>query len=822
MKRNRLPSSTLALANLLAAALLASACGGGSIGNTSCSKPSDCPAGLVCGPTGVCVAGGDAGDGGLPFVDGPKPGDGGCASGVLCAGQCCAQGEVCNGKSCVAAQTCTDDTGCDNDTYCEQGKCIPWGTGPKGDKDPACTQINPIGLFSPAEQCRWALPPAGDAYPNHRNVLGTPTVIDFDFDGDPKTRKPSIVFVSYDGEDGGGAASQCDGGYFGVIRVIDGESCTQQFTVDMAKVRPSSPLALGDLDGDGRPEIVAARCGGGLVAFTYDAANKVFKLLWTSNPNNVGATGGGWAGPAIHDLDDDGKPEVLLWGTVWSNTGQLLDASLGQLPFGSGQFPVVADLDGDGKVELANGAAVYRFTGGVWTVVHANTGAAGYVAVADFGTYGTDPTQDDRTKLDGIAEIAVVTGGSVRVQTIAGRVVFGPINLPGSSGGGPPTIGDFDGDGRAEVATAGSDSYTVFDPDCLGTPQKASCDSLSTTGILWSMGSQDHSSNVTGSSIFDFDGDGQAEAVYADECYNRVYDGKTGEVLFSQWRTSCTWNENPIVADVDGDFNSELVIPSNTNCNISCAPIDPQFKGLRCKDKSDCPGGACDSGFCRCTTVAECGGAAGFTCTAPIAGTPGAGNVCRAAHQGETAGILVYRDVLDRWVSSRPIWNQHTYSVTNIDDDGRIPKTSAWLQNWKQSGLNNYRQNVQGGLVPNASPDLTARRVTTELPCTSEFHLTLKVEICNRGTQPIAGGIPVTFYNGKPTDQQPICTANTAAQIDPGQCAEVSCIWKGAPKDPTDVWVQADDSGAGLGTATECKEGNNATMIPGVKCGQIG
>ena len=61
------------------------------------------------------------------------------------------------------------------------------------------------------------------------------------------------------------------------------------------------------------------------------------------------------------------------------------------------------------------------------------------------------------------------------------------------------------------------------------------------------------SSATTGSSIFDFEFDGQAEAVYGDECFTRVYEGKTGEVLYSSYRTSCTWYENPIVADVDND-----------------------------------------------------------------------------------------------------------------------------------------------------------------------------------------------------------------------------------------------------------------------------
>ena len=55
--------------------------------------------------------------------------------------------------------------------------------------------------------------------------------------------------------------------------------------------------------------------------------------------------------------------------------------------------------------------------------------------------------------------------------------------------------------------------------------------------------------------------------VYADECFVRVYNGTDGDVLFSQYRSSCTWFENPVVADVDGNFRADLVVPSNLACS---------------------------------------------------------------------------------------------------------------------------------------------------------------------------------------------------------------------------------------------------------------
>ena len=85
--------------------------------------------------------------------------------------------------------------------------------------------------------------------------------------------------------------------------------------------------------------------------------------------------------------------------------------------------------------------------------------------------------------------------------------------------------------------------------------------------IAWSRRTQDLSSTLTASSTFDFEADGRSEVIYADECFARIYDGSTGDVLLSHYRSSCTWSESAVVADVDGDYRAELVIPSNKACS---------------------------------------------------------------------------------------------------------------------------------------------------------------------------------------------------------------------------------------------------------------
>ena len=59
--------------------------------------------------------------------------------------------------------------------------------------------------------------------------------------------------------------------------------------------------------------------------------------------------------------------------------------------------------------------------------------------------------------------------------------------------------------------------------------------------------------------------------------------------------------------------------------------------------------------------------------------------------------VQVIRDKEDRWIQARRIWNQHTYHVTNVREDGTIPQFEPPA--WKS--LNTFRTNAQiesGGL----------------------------------------------------------------------------------------------------------------------------
>ncbi|MBL8683064.1 MAG: VCBS repeat-containing protein [Myxococcales bacterium] len=773
---------TFALASLVLAACSADPPPAG-----TCTTDEQCSSAQRC-VAGRCVARGS--DGGMDganndaatndsgvvdaiATDSGTDGAGGdaCPSPRQCSATCCAMGQRCVLDRCVRdLGACAMDNECQSDSYCREGVCVPYGVPADRTNNATCRRTISIDSLRPSVQCRWSGPPMGDMHPTYNQAMSTPIVVDLDLDDDPATRQPSIVFATF----------PVAGNYGnpGVLRVIDGRDCTQQRSFSAANeavVSTASPAAA-DLDGDGRPEIVAVAHGGGLLAFRWDPGTRNFVRWWRSGTCAMGGTRtpdttgpANWGGPSIHDLDDDGRPEIIHGAVVYDRDGCILDGSQGAPAYSQGLIPVLADVDSDNKVELVSGNRILEWNPMTrrWvpeTYFAGTSLAQGQVAIGNLGNYpliGVDG-------LDG-PEVVVVSAGTVRVQTLEGRVVFGPFAIPGGGTGGPPTIADFDGDGRAEFATAGGTRYVVYDLDCVMGGDATRCNGMARTdGILWSQPSQDGSSNVTGSSVFDFDADGRAEAVYADECYLRVYEGRTGRVVYSSARSSGTAYENPVIADVDGDFRSEIVSTVNDYAGtLGCAATDPLF---------------------------------------PMASFM------------REHGVVVLRDEMDRWAASRPIWNQHAYHVTHVDDDGRVPSTSMVRRNWATMGLNNFRQNVQGSLAALGVPDLT---VTADpgplvLMCVGERG-TLRARVCNRGTLPAPPGVRASFRVGDAMGAE-LCAATVSGAIAPGACQEATCEAMFPPRS-IDVHVVVNPAPMAL---DECLSGNNSTAIRAVFCGTPG
>jgi len=784
----------------------------------------------------------------------------------------CAEDSTCpTGNVCVSGNTCAPDRGlcasdgdCNGDSYCcaagcldptaGSGTCIPYGKGPRGNVNSECGQtIRPGAVFSPAVQCEWTGPKSDDPFPDSPNVLTTPLVADLPNDSGAAAE---IVVVSYNGNDGFVNPTFAPGKY-GVIRILNGQTCQLEETVSDARypLRASATPALADLDGNGTIEIVARRNDGGLVAFTWEncepgpdcrVGSGHFRTMWTAEGMDI-TTQQAWDGPTIVDLDDDGKPEILLRGAVYNGQtgaliydGRLVDgllvdgAEVRPRPF-NGLIPIVGELfkdKGDNGVKLIGSLneeiTFFGWKDNAWVDEGSDMGVrfglmASHFALADFGTPGPAGTFDF-TKLDGKPEIVAVADetGVVSVHTLDRQLVmkaetFDPDGLPDR--GGPPIVGDFDHDGLPEIGVAGKTRFRVFDFECA--QAGPGCEG---GYVRWSQPSQDASSGQTSAAIFDFDGDGRAEAVYADECFLRVYEGDTGTVLYSAYRTSATWYESPLVADVDRDDSTEIVVNSNamgTACPAGGTPgtpyVDPIHPGVRCDDGSGClAGSGCVEGLCRCADDSQCD--KGTTCVAPLPETKGLGNVCRATHPNsadQQHGIRVLRDRLDRWASSRPLWNQHAYSITNIDDDGKVPRTRDWRPSWSK-GMNSYRQNVQGVAGASDFPDLTGAFIDGDVCRSSGGRSSLRATVCNRGKKAVGAAMPASFYRGNPEAGETLCVAYTEGPVPVGGCMQVTCDAAGLVSG--DITMVVNDDGKGAPATAECNAANNRARVTVQTC----
>jgi hypothetical protein len=374
-----------------------------------------------------------------------------------------------------------------------------------------------------------------------KQVITSPMVAQLtDDDGDGRVGPgdvPDIVFVASDSV---GLTIQSAAGY---LRAIDGR--TGELVLDVAApgvvLEGSSTPAVADLDSDGRPEIVVPGADG-IYAFGADGTRLWKGELPARFPGNGGAV-------SFADLDADGVPEVVFGNAVLGADGTLRCQGQG----GSGTFSsigplsVVADLDGDGVPEIVGGNTAYRADCSVlWTRGDLSDG---YTAI---GQFDSDPEPE-----------IVLVNGRVTLLEHTGETKW--VATPeGLDRGGPPAVGDLDGDGEAEVAVAGFSMLHVLETDGL---------------IRWSAATTDLSSGITGPTLADLDGDGEVELSYADEMAFRIYRGSTGEVLFSAENRSGTLVESPTVADVDGDGLLEVAIA--TNQVFFAPPFDWPIAGIR-------------------------------------------------------------------------------------------------------------------------------------------------------------------------------------------------------------------------------------------------
>lgn len=548
---------------------------------------------------------------------------------ILCA---CSEYELAAKSDAVAGNSDTGvfaeppprtDTG--DPPSCEDFTAVPLGSVESLDE---CLAEPMVGTFTPNIEWQWSV---NDVHIGYDNIMSSPAIANLNDDNEDGVTNaddvPDVVFSTFAG------GSYSSAGALTAIQGNDGAMLWSVMSPGGYPIYGASGVAIADLDGDGIIEVCAA--GSTAAVVCVNGHDGSFKWAGGTETATYGC-------PAIADINGDGLAEVIFGRTVLDHTGATLWVGTGGRG-GSHSMSFAINWDDEGDLEVVAGNTVYRSDG---TILWSDTQADRAPAVGDFN-------------LDGLPDLVRAGSGLVSVHLNDGTELW-TMPTTGGGGAGPPTVADFDGDGLPEVGVADLSKYTVYDTD--GTP-------------LWSNTTSDYSSSQTGSSVFDFEGDGAAEVVYADEHTLWIYDGATGDIkLALEGHASGTLMEYPLIADVDNDGSTEIIVASN----------DYTF--------------------------------AGWT------------------------GITVIGDAEDTWAPARPIWNQYSYHITNVRDDGRIPL----VQNPNWLSWNNFRA---GGTETGPShwlADLTFRDPEFCTVECSEGDVFLYLPVINQGIGP-AENVAVAF-----------------------------------------------------------------------------
>ena len=304
---------------------------------------------------------------------------------------------------------------------------------------------------------------------------GEETMVAADVDGDGR---PDLVFLDYNSNVVAVLQNLC----------VPGSITTNSFGPRVNFAVGSGPVgvAVQDLDGDGKAEIVTANLGSGTISVLRNigtagsiTTNSFAPAVSFSGPTST-------RGVAIADLDGDGKPDVvtLNWASGNNNAvsvfrnvstpGNIAFAS--RIDFSGPSYCyklAIGDMDGDGKLDVVFAS----FAGGQSVSVYRNTSTPGSFTTNSFaprvdyglGGWGNGVTLGDLDG-DGKPDVAAVTQGSSQLSLFRNISITGSFTssslatrLDFASGSNPygVAIGDLDGDGRSDIVFANNSSATI-------------------------------------------------------------------------------------------------------------------------------------------------------------------------------------------------------------------------------------------------------------------------------------------------------------------------------------------------------------------------
>ena len=350
-------------------------------------------------------------------------------------------------------------------------------------------------------------------------------------------------------------------------------------------------IANGDIDGDGKPDLVIANTYGSVSILRNIGSNGTFAF---ATKVDFG-TGLSPKSVAIGDINGDGKLDLAIANSS-SNTISILRniSSIGNISFNTKvdftaaqgpQSVAISDLDGDGKLDLAianynyanggmnpgNIVSVFRNTGNISTISFAtkvdfasNSGPL-FIAIGDIDGNG----KPDIAVATAIGSVSILRNtSSIGILSFASKVDFGANSNPQSV-----AVGDIDGDGKQDLAVAnGSNFISVLrNTSIIGSVTFATRLDLPTA-----------QSQLKSIVIGDLNGDGKLDLISGNSSGNSVSILKNkssiGTISFES-KLDFGVGANPIslvIGDINGDGKPDLMAANNGGNSIGILRNNPQ------------------------------------------------------------------------------------------------------------------------------------------------------------------------------------------------------------------------------------------------------
>jgi hypothetical protein len=291
---------------------------------------------------------------------------------------------------------------------------------------------------------------------------------------------------------------------------------TFQSSVSYATGSGPSSVAVGDFNGDGKPDLAVANANGSTstaVSVLLGNGNGTFQSAVNASSGNFGATT-----VAVGDFNGDGRLDLAVAkstsfsNTVWLLLGNGNGTFQPPISYGIGSGPssiAVQDFNGDGKPDLV----VTNLRSNNVSVLLGNGNGTFQSAISYAAGTGPSAVTVGDFNGDGKADLAVANQSSNNVSVLLGNgngTFQSAVSYAAGSGPSSVAVGDFDSDGTADlvIGNAGSNSVSVLLGNGNSTFQSA---------VSYAAGS-----GPSSVAMGDFDGDGTPDLAVANKGSNNV------------------------------------------------------------------------------------------------------------------------------------------------------------------------------------------------------------------------------------------------------------------------------------------------------------